>query len=64
MRQAAACRRAVKQTADPVLTHQLREERQLWLTLARQSAAIENLMAQYGFDAAPKKEGDPLTGRA
>jgi hypothetical protein len=56
MRQAAACRRAVKQTADPVLTHQLREERQLWLTLARQSAAIESLMAQFGLDGAPEQK--------
>ena len=45
MKQALACQRAAELSSDPILIAQLGEEHQMWLALARQSAAIDGLTA-------------------
>jgi len=45
LKQAIACQRAAESSNDPVLVAQLGEELQMWLGLARQSAAIDGLTA-------------------
>jgi hypothetical protein len=45
MKQALACQRAAELSNDPILVAQLCEEHQMWLALARQSAAIDGLTA-------------------
>lgn len=45
MQQAHACQRAAELSADPILAAQLCEERQMWIELAQQSAAIDGLTA-------------------
>jgi len=45
MKQALACQRAAERSSDPILIAQLCEEHQMWLALARQSAAIDGLTA-------------------
>lgn len=45
LKQALACERAAELSNDPILVAQLGEEHQMWLALARQSAAIDGLTA-------------------
>jgi hypothetical protein len=45
MEQARACKRAAELSSDPILAAQLCEEHQMWVALARQSAAIDGLAA-------------------
>lgn len=48
--QALACQRAAERSNDPVLIAQLGEELQMWMGLARQSAAIDGLTALLARD--------------
>jgi hypothetical protein len=51
LKQAVACQRAAELSSDPILVSQLGEEHQMWMALARQSAAIDSLTAMVaGFD--------------
>lgn len=43
--QALACQRAAERSSDPILVVQLGEELEMWLGLARHSAAIDGLTA-------------------
>jgi hypothetical protein len=45
MKQALACQHAAELSNDPILIAQLSEEQEMWLALARQSAAIDGLTA-------------------
>jgi len=54
--QALACQRAAERSNDPILIAQLGEELQMWLGLARQSAAIDGLTALVAREA---REGVP-----